>query len=168
MTRRACADDAANQQEIVVIQAFDATRGSARDGDRMSLLDESGAVLLTYAGGSTDLPDTQWQVTGVNTGSAIESTTLTEQLSLAFGASDQVSGNGGCNSFSGTYTVDGDQLTFGPLASTEMACADDVMALEQSYFAALEKVTSFRRTGTTLDLLDASGATQVTLIPPSP
>src|SRR5690242_16810730 len=36
----------------------------------------------------------------------------------------QASGNAGCNRFTGSYTVKGNQLTFGQTASTMMACAD--------------------------------------------
>lgn len=47
----------------------------------------------------------------------------------------QVSGSAGCNSYSGTYQIDGDKITIGPLASTMMACLDpaDVMEMEQMF-----------------------------------
>lgn len=34
----------------------------------------------------------------------------------------KVSGNGGCNSYRGTYTITDGTITFGPLMSTKMAC----------------------------------------------
>ena len=33
-----------------------------------------------------------------------------------------VSGNAGCNDYTGSYTVDGEKLTIGPLAATKKAC----------------------------------------------
>jgi heat shock protein HslJ len=50
------------------------------------------------------------------------------------------SGNAGCNTYTGEFgvTVDGG-VSFGPLASTKMACSpDSVMDLESRYLAALE------------------------------
>jgi heat shock protein HslJ len=77
---------------------------------------------------------------------------------LAFGARGQVAGSGGCNSFAGTYTVEGTRLiiTLGPM--TTMACAPAVMAQEDAVTSRLGKVAGFTRDDTTLDLRDASGA----------
>lgn len=47
------------------------------------------------------------------------------------------SGSAGCNQFSGTVMVSADEIRFGPLATTEMACADPANALETRYLAAL-------------------------------
>ena len=168
MTQRACADEAAQQQELAITQGFDAVRSMARDGGRLQLRDDSGATVLTYAAGSTDLANTTWTVTGVNTGNAVESSTLTESLTLELGADGAASGNAGCNTFRAGYTLDGDQLSFDAIATTKKACEPDVTAMEQAYVAALGRVTTVRRTGTSVDLLDDSGAMQVTLVPPSP
>jgi heat shock protein HslJ len=35
-----------------------------------------------------------------------------------------LSGNAGCNEYSGPYTVTGNQIKIGPLTSTMMACSD--------------------------------------------
>jgi len=42
----------------------------------------------------------------------------------------QVTGSGGCNRLVGSFTLSEDELRFGPLASTRMACADAVMERE--------------------------------------
>lgn len=67
------------------------------------------------------------------------------------------SGSGGCNQFTGGYTLDGDSLTFGALATTRMACVPDVSATETAYLAALESVASFESDGDELRLLAESG-----------
>lgn len=56
----------------------------------------------------------------------------------------KVSGSGGCNSYNGTYTIDGSQINFGPTASTKMACLDDTMNQESQYFAALDGAKSYK------------------------
>lgn len=50
-------------------------------------------------------------------------------------------GNGGCNNYSGTYTIDAHKLKFGAIASTKMACP--AMEGEAAYFRNLERITSF-------------------------
>src|SRR5262245_64000629 len=45
---------------------------------------------------------------------------------IAFSGDGTVSGSGGCNDFSGNYTVDGSKLTLGPLAWKQKACGDAV------------------------------------------
>jgi len=65
-------------------------------------------------------------------------------------------GSGGCNRFGGNYRRDGGRLELGPLVSTRMACATG-MEVEQAYFAALERVRSWRVTGRRLELYDADG-----------
>jgi heat shock protein HslJ len=68
-----------------------------------------------------------------------------------------VSGSGGCNSFTATYTVDGAKLTIGDPASTLMLCDGPAGEVETSYFAALPSVASFTATADTLTLFDGSG-----------
>jgi putative lipoprotein len=70
----------------------------------------------------------------------------------------QVSGSGGCNRFTGGFTLDGDKLRFGRIASTMMACADG-MEQEGLFFRDLAKVARYRIAGDRLELLDDSGAT---------
>jgi heat shock protein HslJ len=49
------------------------------------------------------------------------------------------SGAGPCNQFRLRFTVDGDDLTTGPIAGTKVACAPRIMRAEQRFFRALEK-----------------------------
>ncbi len=49
----------------------------------------------------------------------------------------RIEGFGGCNHFSGAYTLDGDRITIGSLAATMMACPPATMALETTVTRAL-------------------------------
>lgn len=65
---------------------------------------------------------------------------------------------GGCNSFFGSYTLDGQSLTFDEnLTSTLVECEPEVMEQEQAYIAALGDVASYAMEGDLLDLLDDGG-----------
>jgi heat shock protein HslJ len=66
---------------------------------------------------------------------------------------DQWSGTSACNSYSGQVEIDGNQVTTGAFAVTEMACSDpDVMASEQTYLAALLVIDRVSADGDTLVL----------------
>lgn len=69
----------------------------------------------------------------------------------------RVSGKGGCNRFGGSYVLEGEHLTFSPLAATRMACGPDVMLKEQAFFDMLAKVRKVEMNGDTLKLLDGAG-----------
>jgi uncharacterized lipoprotein YbaY len=72
-------------------------------------------------------------------------------------ADGQVSGSSGCNSFSAAYTVNGDELTVGPAASTMMACEEAVMDQEQLFLENLGKAASYELVEDQLNILDAEG-----------
>jgi heat shock protein HslJ len=56
-------------------------------------------------------------------------------------ADNVASGNSGCNSYTGDFGGTADGVSFGPFASTRMACSpDSVMQLESRYLKALETV----------------------------
>lgn len=65
-------------------------------------------------------------------------------------------GSGGCNRFFGSYSLQGDSLTFGQLASTMMACLKG-MEVEQQLHDALTQTISWRITAGHLELLNETG-----------
>ena len=75
-------------------------------------------------------------------------------LTADFGKDGTLSGNSGCNTYSGGYKVNGDQITIGPLASTMMACSDPVGVMEQEaqYLAALQSAATYQIEGNVLQL----------------
>jgi len=78
-------------------------------------------------------------------------------MTVAF-AGGTASGSSGCNRFTGTYEEGGRSVTSGPLATTRMACADEVMTAEHAYLAALESASSWSATDAELVVSDAGGA----------
>ena len=56
-------------------------------------------------------------------------------------------------------TIDGDKVTFGPMAGTLMACAEAIMDQERKFYDALDRTASFGIDAEgKLVLLDADGA----------
>ena len=68
----------------------------------------------------------------------------------------QISGNGGCNRFFGGYTIAGNAISIGPLASTRKGCPG-LMQLEVSFFATLQSAKTFAADETKLVLFSAAG-----------
>lgn len=163
MTQKACTDAALQAQETAIVERLPKVASYASSDDGLTLNDESGDALLIYATNDTALAGTTWAATGVNNGKGgVESTALTDKLTAVFGPDNTLSGSGGCNTFTAEYTVAGsDGLEIGAIASTRMACADDVMQLESEYFAALGSTVSYKISGDSLTLRDGNGATQV-------
>jgi len=61
----------------------------------------------------------------------------------------RVSGNGSCNSFGGSVTINDNSLKIGNLFSTKMYC-ESVQSIEADFFAALGKVTRYEIKGNSL------------------
>jgi heat shock protein HslJ len=124
----------------------------------------AGRRLLVYrASAGTQALRGSWEVTGLYTGSAISSPVAGSTLTLEFTATD-VSGNGGCNTFTGSYTLSSSNaIAIGPLASTLRACADPAVdTQEQQYLAALGLAKTYRVTGDQLTLFRDGGTIAVT------
>ena len=67
---------------------------------------------------------------------------------------DTVGGSTGCNRFTASYTVDGDAMEIGEIASTRMACPPPADAIERAYLAALGRVAAWHLDGSELVLAD--------------
>jgi len=79
-------------------------------------------------------------------------------VTATFETDGRFGGSGGCNSYGGTWTLDGQSLTLGEVVSTLMACADNAaMQQETAYFAALRSVTTSQVAGDELTLDYAGG-----------
>jgi len=94
------------------------------------------------------LAGTAWQLQQLGAQGAIENS----QPTLEFAPGNKVSGTGSCNQFNGSVTITGKSITFGPLASTQMACAGALSVQEGSYFKALQQAEWFTVLGKTLTI----------------
>jgi heat shock protein HslJ len=59
---------------------------------------------------------------------------------ITFNADGTVKGFGGCNAFTGTYTLSDDYLQFGPLASNHESCGPGEDEREYTYMTYLAQV----------------------------
>lgn len=78
-----------------------------------------------------------------------------------------VVGNGGCNSFNGTYVLsEENRIKFSQLISTKMACLN--LEIENEYFKALGSADNYTIKGDTLTLNGAGMAPLAKFVPVSP
>jgi META domain len=73
-------------------------------------------------------------------------------------ADGRVAGSTGCNRFTAEYTLDGQALQIGEVASTRMACVPPADEVERAYLDALGRVARWRVDDGELVLLDGDGA----------
>ncbi len=81
------------------------------------------------------------------------------EVTAVFTADGEVNGSGGCNNYFGSYEASGGGITFGPLGSTQMFCADPpgAMDLEAGYLAALAGAERYTVDGGTLTIESPAG-----------
>ena len=163
-TMMACLPEA-DAVERAMLTALDRTVSAKLGVDRLSLIDPDGVELLRFRPAvAPPLVGTEWVAIGINNGrggvvSALEAARVTAN----FDDEGRVAGSGGCNRFMATFEVDGDAIRIGPVAGTRMMCAEPEGVSEQegSYFAALERASTWTIREGRLQLRDADGALQV-------
>ena len=108
---------------------------------------------------AADLAGTSWTLVSIGGTPVVEGS----GPHLTFGVDGKASGSTGCNSFSGSYATDGAALTFGPLATTRMACEENLMAQETAVLEALAGVPGWEIDAD--GLLHLTGGTELVLQP---
>lgn len=104
-------------------------------------------------GGDADLTGTNWMLTTLNDSQPVPTTTIT----INFDDEGRVNGSDGCNNYSGSYEVDGNNIKFGQMASTMMACPDPIMKQANAYQSVMAETTTFEISGDELNFNDADG-----------
>jgi heat shock protein HslJ len=134
----------------------------AIDGDALTLSDASGTAVLAYSRSAPASVEGPWIATGWNNGNEGVVSPMTDDTapSLSFHPDGTVDGNGGCNSFSGGYSIHDDAIAIGPLMGTLMSCGDELDTQQAQFTAALEAATTWSITSGSLELRDDSGALQ--------
>lgn len=102
------------------------------------------------------LRGTSWVATSVGPGAP----------TVGFTQEGQVRGDAGCNSYFGSYDLEGTQLVVGELATTKKLCQPpEVMEREAAFLAALREVKTVRIESGELVMEGADGEPLLRLIP---
>ena len=94
---------------------------------------------------ASPLEDVNWVMTSYSEGGEPVNALPGTDVTVLFDSRDKtVKGSGGCNAYSGNYTLDGMNLSFTELFMTLMACQDAaVMAQEHTYIDIFKDADSF-------------------------
>jgi heat shock protein HslJ len=101
--------------------------------------------------------DVEWTLTQLD-GEAVPADPA---ITATFATSGTLTGSGGCNTYSATWTSDGTNLTVSDLLATFAACSEDVDARESSYFTLLQDAATWSLDGSAITVTTASGSTLV-------
>lgn len=97
------------------------------------------------------LEQTTWTLTGVITGDAVSSAPADAVATLSISDGTALVATG-CNTGSAPVTIEGDTLSFGPLAMTKMACDDARMQLESQIVTVLSGTPTWSIEAATLTI----------------
>lgn len=148
--------------ETAYFAALEKAESYYSDGTTLTLYGADEEELAAYEKSTVSLVG-KWDVTSYNNGKqAVVSVISTTSVTAEFGADGKVSGNGGINSYGGSYTTEGaNAISVGQLNSTMMAGPQEVMDQEAAYLKALQSATKYSISGDQLEMRDDSGALQV-------
>lgn len=164
-TMKAC-DEAVMKQEMEYLRLLGTGGVYFLNGNRLKLeVDKSKSTLLFGAPGtlaaqsptSSPLSNTGWDLVTIVSAGVEQAVNASAKITLDLSGDGQASGSDGCNQYSGTYTTNGDQITFGPLASTMKACDEAVMKQAATYLQHLQTAEKWRAEGNVLELTTKDG-----------
>ncbi len=161
-TLMACEPAELMQQEVDFLAALQSAATYTIDGDQLLIANAAGETVLTFrASQPTGLVGTAWTATMYNTGTEavtnlMEGTTITAN----FTEDGKLDGSAGCNTYMTSYTLDGQNITIEPPATTRKLCPEPagVMEQETAFVTMLPQAATYTISGNTLELRTADGA----------
>lgn len=122
-----------------------------------------GRQMSMVGGGGAEITGISWRPVTVGSAAIPEDS----GIFILFEVDGSITGHGGCNRFSGSLEKSDSGIGVGQLASTRMACSDEIMNRELAFMEAVQQTTDFSSDGNRANLLDSEGNVIVTLVPGS-
>jgi heat shock protein HslJ len=161
MTEMFCMIDELMAQESDFLAALTSSASYLIAEDNLQIEDADGTEVLVFSAlKPAPLVGPLWEFAGfVDASGTVRSALAGTEITATFDEEGSLSGSSGCNSYSTTYEVSGDQMSIsGPIAATMMMCpTPGVMEQEGEYLAALESVSSYAIDAKQLILYNAQG-----------
>jgi heat shock protein HslJ len=122
----------------------------ALDGDTLTLTGGDSTMTLA-AVQDADVEGTTWMITGTVATEAVSSIPEGAEPSLTI-TDGQAAIVTGCNNGSGSVEVTDTTMTFGPIATTKMACEPDLTELETAILTVLQGEVTYEIDGATMSI----------------
>jgi len=163
-TMMACEPAEVMEQEAQFLAALTTAAGWHVEGNQLHILDANGQTVALFAASEpASLTGGTWSATGINNGKqAVTSLVIDTTVTAVFGEDGSLNGSAGCNNFMTSYTLDGQNITIEPAATTRKMCpGEGVMEQETQFLTALTTATTWNISGEVLELRTADGALAV-------
>ncbi len=163
-TMMACEPAEVMEQEAQFLAALTAAAGWSIADNQLHILDANGQTVALFAASEpASLTGGTWSATGINNGrQAVTSLVIDTTITAVFGEDGRLNGSAGCNNFMTSYTLDGQNITIEPAATTRKMCpGEGVMEQETQFLTALTTATTWSISGDMLELRTADGALAV-------
>jgi heat shock protein HslJ len=168
-TMMACEPSTLMDQETWLNAVLTSKPTVAIDGDTLTITAQGATVTLQdkeVADPDRPLEGTTWTAESIISAQAVSSIpTGVRPPTLRFDGG-AVAVDTGCNTGRGSYTVAGDAITFGPIATTRMACLDNgAQQVEQAVLTVLTGTATFAIDGPVLTLTNGANGLQLRAAP---
>jgi len=166
-TMMAC--PAAMEAETVYLSALETvTNWNLTEEGLLELKYDSGSGFeekLVYAAGETPLTGPTWRLVSYGDPQELteleEGTAITIEFEPETDTSGIAAGNATCNNYSTGYTLDGENISFGPIAGTRMMCPVGAEQ-ETAYLTALESAQTYQIYGANMQITYDGGVLNYT------
>ena len=157
-TEAACLREDLMALERMYLQALNAATGYALAGDTLTIDYDGGVLTFARSMPPATLPleGISWELTAFGTGQVVSSLFDESRITAEF-TQGRISGSTGCNSYSGSYTVQETALAFGAIVATRRGCTKELTAQERVFLEALRTAHQATRDGRELRIDHAAG-----------
>jgi heat shock protein HslJ len=166
-TRMACQEPAMGV-ETRYFELLESAASWTTDGQEVIVVTADGEELILSSAPipSPDAVGVEWRLLSID-GEALPADV---SATLALFEDGRAAGLAGCNLYEGPYELEGDAITFGPIATTRMMCEPSAMEIEQAFLAALGAAARWTSGAGGLTMTDGEGGNELvfTSQPPEP
>jgi len=158
---KACATGA--KQESDYLALFENAQTYQLGIDALEIRSDDGSQVMRFSSQNLPLENVRWKLSSINGQPLPEDVTanvifIPADSPIAQGSENSISGNGGCNTFTGSYSLTGDAFTTSPLAQTQMMCEESAIRIDEIFVSGLQNVKSYQIILDQLTIITASSS----------
>jgi heat shock protein HslJ len=113
----------------------------------------------------TEVEGKTWVLSSLNGHPPVDGKRVTIEFQSASDKDGKIIGRGPCNGYFGSYAMEQDELQFGRIGSTMIACPEPVMKQEMEYMSAFQKVDTMTSNGSMLTLKSRHSDDKIVFMP---